>query len=278
MIPKNVYRLNEYRISEFSDGHLWWDAYSGFGTQAGGQCIIYGNILFMGAKHGEEDGFLILEFLDSLKKLPVWNRTRYYCFASSFLDVATGRNICEDRLQQLASLPRKAFARSQAIITDKPETFRLGQYQISVTPDGDISWKSYGGMNRVVGGTVLIESDVLFIGPRNYDDPQRNKREFLLTFHLLPKWDRTTLWCRGLVLNSVMSQRENPLPISPLETEMIAQKPITPAINDKLEYSKKIWSQLTGYYDECLEEMKTGWPQKVWPKRKKPPEIKNKFD
>jgi hypothetical protein len=66
-----------------------------------------------------------------------------------------------------------------------------------------------------------------------------------------------------------MSQRGKPLPVLPLKTEMIAQKPITPAINDELEYAKKIWSQMTGYYDECLKEVMTGWPQKVWPKMKK---------
>ncbi len=100
MIPTHLYRLNEYRISEFGDGRLWWDAHSGFGSQIGGPCFVYGSILLIGTRCNEENGFLKLEFNGTLKKLPLWNRTRYFCFASTLLDVSSGRNTCEDQLQQ----------------------------------------------------------------------------------------------------------------------------------------------------------------------------------
>ena len=69
MVPKNVYRLNEYRISEFADGRLWWDTHSGFGTQIGGPCFVYGSILVIGTRSNEENGFLKLEFfgLDNIR-------------------------------------------------------------------------------------------------------------------------------------------------------------------------------------------------------------------
>jgi hypothetical protein len=95
MISKRSYRLKEYRITELSDGRLWWDTHSGFGTQIGGPCYVYGNILIIGRQGNEENGFLKLEFIESLKRLPRWNRTRYYCFASALLDVSSGRKIKE---------------------------------------------------------------------------------------------------------------------------------------------------------------------------------------
>lgn len=278
MIPKNMYRLNEYRITEFADGRLWWDAYSGFGTHAGGQCYVYGNILLMGTKHNLEDGFLILEYFDKLKKLPLWNRTLYYCFTSSLLDVATGGHINQDRLQQLVYLPRKTSVSLDSVITDKLQTFRLRQYQISITPEGDVSWKSYGGMNRIVGGPVLIESDVLFIEPENYEDSQQSKREFLHALKLLPKWEQTTFWCRGLVLKPLLPQKEQTLHVPLQKKERSPQKEITPLRDFKPEYVKKIQLQMSGYYGECLEEVKIRWSKIGWLKRKKPPEIKNKLD
>ena len=201
MIPKHLYRLNEYRISEFADGRLWWDTHSGFGSQIGGPCFVYGSILVIGTRCNEENGFLKLEFIGTLKKLPLWNRTRYYCFASTLLDVSSGRNISEDRLQQMVSLSSMTSTGSKTMIGDNLGAFRLGQYQITIAPDGVVSWKSCGGTNRIFGGPVLIESDILFMGPRKFDDPQQNKRKFLHSLRALPQWDRTTFWCRSSAFN-----------------------------------------------------------------------------
>ena len=269
MIPKNLYRLNEYRISEFADGRLWWDIHSGFGVQTGGPCYVCGNILLMGARCNEENGFLKLEFFNKLKKLSLWNRTRYYCFAFALLDVATGRNISEAKIQQMVSLSSKASAGSKALIIDNLYTFRLGQYQISIAPDGGMSWKACGGMNHMVGGPVLIESDVLFIGPRKYDGPQQRKREFLHTLHALPKWDRTAFWCRSLALKPVLPSGKKKMPFSPQKNERIPQQKRIPVKKDRSEYAKQVLTQMTGYCADWLEEAKARWPKRVWSKRKK---------
>lgn len=278
MIPKNVYRLNEYLISEFADGRLWWDAHTGFGMQTGGPCFIYGNILLMGARRNVENGFLKHEFLEKLIRLPLWNRTWYYLFASALMDVATGRNLSEDRLQQLVSLPCDAGARAGTILTDKLEIFRLGQYQLSIMPDGDISWKSYGGMNQMVSGPVLIESDILFLGPRNVDDSQQNKREFLHTLRAFPKWDRTPFWCRSLILKPVLIDGKPPLPLSPNKNERMPQHKTQPVKSHRSEYARRAWSKMTDYCSDWVDEVKARWPKRGWLKRKKNREISNKID
>ena len=90
MIPQKRYQLNEYQISKMADGRLWWTSHAGFAVQIGGPCYIYGNVLLMGDRHDEENGFMKSEFLDYLKNLPLWDGTRYYCFSSAIMDTATG--------------------------------------------------------------------------------------------------------------------------------------------------------------------------------------------
>lgn len=104
MIPQNKYRLNESQISELSDGRLWWNSHSGFAIQVGGPSYIFGNVLLIGDRCSEENGFMKSEFLDYLKKLPWWNKTQYYCLSSSLMDTATGRRLDPESLQQLPSL------------------------------------------------------------------------------------------------------------------------------------------------------------------------------
>ena len=75
MIPQNKYRIDEYQISEFSDGRIWWTSHSGFAIQIGGPCYVLGNVLLIGDRRSEENGFMKSEFLDYLKKLPLWIAT-----------------------------------------------------------------------------------------------------------------------------------------------------------------------------------------------------------
>ncbi|WP_155316167.1 hypothetical protein [Desulfosarcina alkanivorans] len=274
MIPKHLYRLNEYRISEFADGSLGWDAHSSFGTQIGGPCFVYGNILLIGAQSSEENGFLKLEFIGTLKRLPMWHRTRYYCFASALLDVSSGRNISKERLQQMVSLSNMTSTGSKTMIGDNPGVFRLGQYQITIAPDCVISWKSHDGTHQIIGGPAVLESDILFIGPRKFDDPQQNKREFLHFLRALPQWDRTAFWCRSLALKPVLTDAKRLLTPSFQKKERISPKKRTPVKSHRSKYAKQAWSQLTDYCSDWVEEVKAGWPKRVWPKKKKQPKKK----
>jgi hypothetical protein len=53
---------------------------------------------------------------------------------------------------------------------------RLNEYQISISVEGDIKWKAYSGISQIIEGSVLIESDILFIGPKLCDAPGKSKR------------------------------------------------------------------------------------------------------
>ena len=163
MDPTASFRLQEYRISEFGSGRLSWESHSGFGAQVGGPCYIWGDILVIGNKCSEEIGFLKSEFLDSLKKLPKWRKTRFYCPASSLLEVSNDRAVSEVRLMQK---PRYTGLESSTIDTvniAEPISYRLGHYRIRWTQDGDLHWYSSGGGRRIVAGSGVIVSDILFL-------------------------------------------------------------------------------------------------------------------
>lgn len=155
----------------------------------------------MGARCREENGFLYSEFLDYIKKFPLWNRTKYYCLSSALLDTATGRIPSEKRLRQLSVL--RYTTSLDSIVSVNVEAFRLGSYQISITSGGDINWKTYSSIQQIIGGPVLIESGILFIGPKSCDAAQEKKQEFLSTLRALPQWHRTTFWSRGMALKLV---------------------------------------------------------------------------
>jgi hypothetical protein len=116
MIPQNKYRIDEYQISEFSDGRIWWTSHSGFAIQIGGQCYVLGNVLLSGDRRSEENGFMKSEFLDYLKKLPLWNKTQYYWSSSSLMDTATGKHLDAERLQQLG-YPHNAICTNTTMST-----------------------------------------------------------------------------------------------------------------------------------------------------------------
>lgn len=269
MICANQYRINEYRISEFADGRLWWDAHAGLGKQIGGPCFIYGNILVLGARCSEEDGFLKLEFFNQLKRLPFWKRTRYYCFVSALIDVSSGRNISEQKLQQLISLSSKTDTDIEKKVSGILGVFRLCQYQISIAHEGKITWKTCGGMGQVFGGSATIESDILFIGPKKFDDSKHNKRDFLQNLRSLPKWNQTNLWCRSLALKPILAVGKEKPPISLRNNEKIHQQTRIVPKSHYSEYAKQAWSQLSDYSSNTVDELKARWHKRRTLKRKK---------
>ena len=259
MIPRNKYRLNEYQISELSDGRLWWNSHSGFAIQIGGPSYIFGNVLLIGDRCSEENGFMKSEFLDYLKKLPWWNRTQYYCLSSSLLDTATGRHIDSESLQQLA-YPHDASS-SDTIISGKCENFQLGRYQISIATEGDITWKSYFGMSQITVGSVSIESDILFLGPKLRGAPEENKREFLRALRSFPEWNRTTFWCHNsAALRSVSADRKKTKPVNVVAKSMrMPQQAERYFRIHQREYPKRVWTYINDFSAKWAEIIKTKW-------------------
>ncbi len=208
MMHKAVYRLDNYRIIETENGMLWWDAHFPMAMQRRGRCFVLGDILIIGQPSHEENGYLILEFHEQLEKLPVWNKTSYYCYTSNLLNIATDSNLSEDLLQRKMFLAEINKADKKSIIGLMSGKFRLGQYQIIVTDNDEVEWQAHEGTNKIIGGRCIVESDVLFIGAQEYDKGELSKEEFIKELNQLLQWDNTFAWCKSMVLQACQPQQQ----------------------------------------------------------------------
>jgi len=185
------YRLGDYIIIEHSGVLLTWVTHIALGAQRSGRCFIVGNILLMGSLDREEAGFLKLEFNEHLMKLPPWNKTRYYCFASSLRKVGTEKSLTSYLREQL---PIDKTGMKSVSIT-APGTFRLDRYKVTVSENRIISWKTIGELNRTIGGKCFTESGILFIGSKENElDEGKSRKIFLKELKQLPQWDKTFAW------------------------------------------------------------------------------------
>ena len=271
MISKRAYRLGEYRIAEDEHGLLWWETHFNFGVQRSGKCYIFGNVLILGPWSHEESGYLQLEFSELLNKLPVWEKTQYYCFASELLNVSTGQSLTSDFLERYIALRASG---SNPSMNMTPAIFRLGRYQITIADDGDISWQKCEGFNRVIGGLCVIESDILFIDPQEYEFGNQNKQEFLNKLNQLPKWDKTIAWCRSFVLRPChveAHQTDNTGLINlhqyKMEEHFVNEKPSAPNLNQYQEPPKRLLLLSSLWLEKAWQRIhiKKGWSKYIIP-------------
>lgn len=200
MTSDKSYRLGNYRITMYDDVLVQWERHVPLAMARSGKCFLYGDVLIIGRKFDDEDGFQSGEFLDCLRKLPPWTRTRYYCFEGDLLDSATGQALADEPLERLSSFAGMNHAVPPYAEVAHPGAYRLGHYQITAAADGRLQWKAYEELNRIVNGPCSVESDILIIGPREHDEQGEGKQEFLDALNRLPQWDRTMVWCRGSIL------------------------------------------------------------------------------
>jgi len=185
------YRLGEFIIVDHSGVLLTWVTHIALGAQRSGRCFIVGNILLIGSLDREEAGFLKLEFNEHLMKLPTWDKTRYYCFASSLRKVGTEQNLASYLKEQL-SIDKIGM---ESVNITGLRTFRLDRYKINVGENSIISWQTIGELNRTIGGRCFAESGILFIGPKENElDEAQSRKIFLKELKLLPQWDKTFAW------------------------------------------------------------------------------------
>jgi hypothetical protein len=59
MPKKLLYRLGEYRITDYENGRLSWERHVDFGVQRSGDGYILGGAIILGPGSHEENGFLI---------------------------------------------------------------------------------------------------------------------------------------------------------------------------------------------------------------------------
>ncbi|MCB2184211.1 MAG: hypothetical protein KQH63_19470 [Desulfobulbaceae bacterium] len=185
------YRLGEYIITEHGGILFTWISQVALGVELSGRCLIIGNILVIGPQEHEEAGFLKLEFYEQLMKFPIWGKTAYYCLASSIRKVGTEQSVVPDLIEN-PYIPKNFEDSAKKI---RPGAFRLGRYRINVDKNNIISWQTIGELNKIISGRCVIESGVLFVGPKEDESGDgESRREFLAGQKLLGQWDRTFAW------------------------------------------------------------------------------------
>jgi len=191
LINQIKYRLGEFIIIEHSGVLLTCVTHIALGAQRSGRCFIVGNILVIGPWDSEKAGHLKLEFHEHLMKLSAWNKTRYYCFASSLRKVGTEQSLTSYLTGQL-SIDKIGM---EAVNITVPSTFRLDRYKITVDENSIISWQTIGELNRTTGGRCFAESGILFIGPKESElDEGQGRKIFINELKRLPQWDKTFAW------------------------------------------------------------------------------------
>jgi hypothetical protein len=238
-MEKNLFQMHHYQITEYANGSLWWEAHSDFGMQKGGECFIWGSILLINPWSEEKIGLLIGEFLDSLKKLPHWNKTNYYCFVSELLVVKTGRKPSAEFIKKMYAEQVKNSG--QVNYKDIPSgSYRIDRYLIIINEDQTISWRTSGHFDQIHVGKAFIESGILFLESNVVDESKQKKREFISTLSKSPNWNITLLWCRHSALRSC--REKEPVKFSKIKSiePPASTHPISPEpIRINLESSKK---------------------------------------
>jgi hypothetical protein len=184
------YRLDEFILTEYEGVFLTWMTHMPFGCQRSGKCLILGNILILFPWDGEEPGYLKLEFHMTQMRSPVWNSTKYYCFAQNLRQVGVEKSPTRHLVQISANK-----IKSETVKITGPSVFRLGRRKISVDTNSVISWQAVSELNKIIGGTCIIESGILCLGSKEDElSDEGQSRLFYTSLKVLPPWDKTFAW------------------------------------------------------------------------------------
>ena len=204
----NIYKLDRYKITEFTVGEFMWESHFGFAAVQEGRCFRKGSILFIGPAENERHGSFNREFFEHLKPFPKWLRTEYFCKGLEVYHCRSGKRVTTEEMK-LWMLDRDLEAGDRPYLEklgQRPEspptakttgevTFRLKRYEITTKANGQILWETHPGPNTVSRGTCILLDDILFIGTRQTEQSCLNKRQFLMNLRQLPKWDQTRYYC-----------------------------------------------------------------------------------
>jgi hypothetical protein len=153
-------------------------------------------------------GFLKGEFLDHLKNLPKWKKTKYYCSSYRLLkckarEIKTPGEFKFGFNNPAASKknrsPRKKtpenFGRLVQEIGRGDNFYNLGRYEIIEKNNGQLFWKTYSSLSRTKTGKCYINGGILFIGPPEAEKAGPVKKQFMLRLAGQPVWKRTNYYC-----------------------------------------------------------------------------------
>ena len=213
-----LYKLEEYKIIEHDTGELSWESHFGLGELQEGRCHQKGTILFIGPPENTRLGYLKLEYLDHLKKLPVWKKTEYYCTSLEIYHCNTGKRVSEEEMTLWRFNPTMSGENLQ-VKTNQDElgelsftkasndsAYKLNRFEIIKKTDGHVFWTSYAGQTTRQSGTCTILEDILFIGASEEVQQHVDKRDFLSDLNHLRKWDQTKYYCLKYILHSCKSK------------------------------------------------------------------------
>ena len=204
-----AYRLAEYKIIENEHGDLWWESHIGLGSLKSGKCFINGDILFIKPSDSTGPGFLKGEFLDHLKKLPKWKKTKYYCASYQICECKSGsRKLLFDgldsRLQNEVFIGKNgstqrdlAKTEHKAVKADTREyiCYKLGRYEIIEKNNGQLFWKSHSSLVSSKAGRCYVKGNILFLESGEAELSSLNKKDFMRELIHLPKWEKTEYFC-----------------------------------------------------------------------------------
>lgn len=197
---KVKYRLEDYIITGYDESFFTWEMNMVLGEHRVGNCFIIGDILVFESWNQKKDGFLKMGFHSQLKKLPIWNKTRYYCFSSNLRDVET-RQPLSNHFNKMKLIESHIDKGSVGII--EPGIFRLGRYEIIVDTNGKIKWQIYDRVNNVKSGSCITESGILFLKTKEFDlNESQSKKAWFKDLMNLPQWDKTFAWGQHNLLRS----------------------------------------------------------------------------
>jgi hypothetical protein len=214
MMQTIAYKLSEYKIIENVYGDLVWECHFGLGNLKNGKCFINGDILYLMPGVNAGPGFLKGEFLDHLKKLPKWEKTKYYCTSYKIYECKTGRikPLLErsDNLLQEETIFRKNESTQTGVTKNKYKSietyksgdtsYKLNQYEITKKNNGKLFWKSYSGLNNLNEGRCFINGSILFLEQGETKRTGIRKGEFLQKLIHLTDWEGTKYFCKNYAI------------------------------------------------------------------------------
>jgi hypothetical protein len=90
----------------------------------------------------------------------------------------------------------------------KTTSYRLAEYRIIESGTGALWWEGHAGIGAVVGGKCYIRGKILFIGPRESEEPGFLAKEFLNQLDRFPKWEKTRFYCLSYEICDCKSGRK----------------------------------------------------------------------
>jgi hypothetical protein len=214
MMQTIAYKLSEYKIIENVYGDLVWECHFGLGTLKNGKCFISGDILYLMPGVNAGPGFLKGEFLDHLKKLPKWEKTKYYCTSYKIYECKTGRikPLIERNINRLQdeTILRKNESIQTGVTENKHKSietyesgdisYKLNQHVITKKNDGQLFWKSFSGLNSLNEGRCFINGSILFLEQGKSSRTGIRKGNFPQKLIQLPDWEGTKYFCKSYAI------------------------------------------------------------------------------